>query len=144
LDSDREVLELKIDRKALLELARTAKENAYAPYSGYKVGAALLDRKGGIWLGCNVENAAYGCTICAERTALLKAVSEGVRDFVAIAVVGGNGAGPAEPCGQCRQTLVEFSPGMEVVLEDGQGGAIYHKLDEMLPWHFGPMRLKED
>jgi cytidine deaminase len=130
-----------IDKEMLLKAARTAREKAYAPYSNFRVGAALLDNKGVIWTGCNVENAAYGCTICAERTALLKAVSEGVRDFCAIAVVG-SANGPAEPCGQCRQTLVEFNPGMEIILEDEEGKPVSHRLDEMLPWYFGPTRLK--
>lgn len=132
---------MKIDRQALLSSARLAKGNAYAPYSGYKVGAALLDKDGRVWQGCNMENAAYGCTICAERTALVKAVSEGVREFVAIAVVGGK-KGPAEPCGQCRQTLVEFNPELEVIIEDELGEPVSHRLEEMLPLHFGPKRLK--
>ncbi len=129
-----------VDREGLLEKARAAREMAYAPYSGFRVGAALLDAFGRVWTGCNVENAAYGCTICAERTALLKAISEGIRQFNAIAVVG-SGSGPAEPCGQCRQTLVEFNPGLEVILEDAEGRPLSHRLDEMLPWHFGPQRL---
>lgn len=133
---------MRVDRERLLDSARQARGKAYAPYSNYKVGAALIDADGSVWQGCNVENAAYGCTICAERTALLKAISEGVRDFVAIAVVG-SGNGPAEPCGQCRQTLVEFNPGLEVILEDEEGRPISHRLDEMLPWHFGPLRLKD-
>ncbi len=129
-----------VDREGLLERARAARKMAYAPYSGFKVGAALLDSSGRVWTGCNVENAAYGCTICAERTALLKAISEGTREFTAIAVVG-SGSGPAEPCGQCRQTLVEFNPCLEVILEDAEGKPRSHRLDEMLPWHFGPDRL---
>ncbi len=130
-----------IDREDLLMRARAARAMAYAPYSGFMVGAALLDASGRVWTGCNVENAAYGCTICAERTALLKAISEGTRDFTAIAVVG-SGGGPAEPCGQCRQTLVEFNPGLEVILEDAEGRPHSHRLDEMLPWYFGPQRLE--
>lgn len=129
-----------MDRKALLEAAKKAREKAYAPYSNFKVGAALEDSKGAIWSGCNVENAAYNCTVCAEVTALSKAVSEGVREFRAIAIVG-NGRGPTEPCGQCRQTLVEFCPGLEVVLEGADGMPVSHRLDEMLPWYFGPSRL---
>jgi cytidine deaminase len=133
---------LGINREKLLSAAKLARERAYAPYSHFKVGAALQDKNGGIWLGCNVENAAYGCTICAERTALLKAISEGVTEFDAIAVVGNEGV-TAEPCGQCRQTLVEFSPTLEVIMEDVQGEPISHRLDEMLPWYFSPARLKE-
>lgn len=123
--------------------ARKARKMAYAPYSGFLVGAALLDSSGRTWTGCNVENAAYGCTICAERTALLKAVSEGVREFSAIAVVGSS-PGPAEPCGQCRQALVEFSPALEVILEDELGRPVSHRLDELLPYYFSPNRLKAE
>lgn len=129
-----------IDREALLKKARQARDKAYAPYSGFRVGAALLGKDGTVWLGCNVENAAFGCTICAERTALVKAVSEGVREFRSIAIVG-SAAGPAEPCGQCRQMLVEFNPDLEVVLEDEAGQPVARKLSDMLPWYFSPARL---
>ena len=95
----------------LIEKAKKAMENAYAPYSGYKVGAALLCADGTVYTGCNIENAAYSPTVCAERTAIFKAVSEGHRDFSAIAVCGGkNGviSGFFPPCGVCRQVLREF------------------------------------
>ena len=95
----------------LLQKAKEAMENAYAPYSGFKVGAALLCEDGGVFTGCNVENASYGLTNCAERTALFKAVSEGVRSFTAIAIVGGMGGSCTDyayPCGACRQALSEF------------------------------------
>ena len=95
----------------LIEQAKKAMEKAYAPYSGFKVGAALLGKDGSVYTGCNIENAAYSPTLCAERVAFGKAVSEGQRDFVAIAVCGGkNGviSGPCTPCGVCRQVMAEF------------------------------------
>ncbi len=95
----------------LIELAKAAMGNAYAPYSGYKVGAALLCKDGSVYTGCNIENAAFSPTVCAERTAIFKAVSEGKREFSAIAVCGGkNGVitGYFPPCGVCRQVLREF------------------------------------
>ena len=95
----------------LIELAKEAMTRAYAPYSGYKVGAALLCADGSVYLGCNIENAAYTPTVCAERTAIFKAVSEGKRDFTAIAVCGGKDgviSGAFPPCGVCRQVLREF------------------------------------
>jgi len=95
----------------LIELAKEAMLGAYAPYSGFKVGAALLCADGSVYLGCNIENAAYTPTVCAERTAIFKAVSEGKRDFTAIAVCGGKDgviSGAFPPCGVCRQVLREF------------------------------------
>lgn len=95
----------------LIEQAKKAMEKAYAPYSGFKVGAALLGKDGSVYTGCNIENAAYSPTLCAERVAFGKAVSEGQREFVAIAVCGGkNGviSGPCTPCGVCRQVMAEF------------------------------------
>lgn len=98
----------------LLDKAQQAAQNAYAPYSGYKVGAALLDTSGKIHLGCNVENASYSLTNCAERTAIFKAVSEGVRDFHALAVwVESDTIFP--PCGACRQVISEFAPQIPVI-----------------------------
>ena len=99
--------------EALIQLAKEAMERSYSPYSGYKVGAALLCADGSVYQGCNIENAAYSPTVCAERTAIFKAVSEGKRDFTAIAVCGGkNGiiTGLFPPCGVCRQVLQEFCP----------------------------------
>ena len=92
--------------ETLIELAKAARENAYAPYSNFKVGAALLCRSGKVYTGCNVENAAYSPTLCAERVAFGKAISEGEKDFVAIAVVGNTS--PCTPCGVCRQVMAEF------------------------------------
>ena len=98
--------------RELLRIAKEASLNAYVPYSGFPVGAALECEDGAVYTGCNVENAAYGDTICAERTAVVKAVSEGQRKFVRIAVYG-EGKGYCMPCGSCRQVLAEFSPDME-------------------------------
>src|SRR5687768_5376069 len=104
-----------VDQIALAQAARAARERAYAPYSGYKVGAALLDKNGTIYTGCNVENAAYSSTICAERVAVTKAISEGTREFVAIAIATSNAG---SPCGTCRQVMFEFAPEMVVLLVD--------------------------
>jgi cytidine deaminase len=108
-----------VTNRELLELAIEAREMAYAPYSGFRVGAALVGKSGKIYKGCNVENAAYSPTNCAERTAIFKAVSEGEREFNAIAIVGGMGETIADfcaPCGVCRQVLAEFcGPDFRVV-----------------------------
>ena len=129
----------------LLELARTAMERAYAPYSGVKVGAALLTKEGRVYTGCNIENAAFSPTNCAERTAFFKAVSEGEREFAAIAVVGGPGGvpqGPFPPCGVCRQVMQEFcGPEFQIYLEDGSGGFRTYTLPELLPLGFSAERM---
>ena len=124
----------------LMELAKEAMEKAYAPYSRCKVGAALLCTDGTVYQGCNIENAAYGPTNCAERTAIFKAVYDGHRDFTAIAVCGGvDGkiAGTFPPCGVCRQVLREFCEGDFVVyLTDAQGNIQSLTLLELLPYSF--------
>ena len=100
-------------KEELCRLAVAARERAYAPYSGYTVGAALLAASGRVYTGCNIENASFTPTVCAERTAVFKAVSEGVRDFAMLAVAGGKGGrvqGAFPPCGVCRQVLAEFCP----------------------------------
>ena len=102
----------------LIDLAKQARKQAYVPYSHYKVGAALLGKSGKVYTGCNVENASYGHTVCAERTAVLKAVSEGEREFEAVAVVTKNGG---SPCGACRQVLSEFAPALIVYIADKNG-----------------------
>ena len=133
--------ELLTDRKRakLLEMATSARERAYAPHSNDRVGAALLGQSGKIYTGCNVENAAYGATICAERTAVVKAVSEGELVFVAIAVVTANGG---TPCGICRQVLAEFSPDMRVIVADAEGRIHMEcALADLLPASFGPAAL---
>lgn len=131
----------------LIELAIVARESAYAPYSGYRVGAALLGKSGKVYLGCNIENASYTPTVCAERVAVFKAVSQGEREFEAIAVCGGNQkeiAGSFPPCGVCRQVLREFcAPDDFKVYLIGAGGAYKTvTLSELLPYGFGPDFLK--
>ena len=126
--------------KPLIAEAIEAAKQAYIPYSNYPVGAALLTTDGKIYRGCNVENAAYGCTICAERTAILKAVSEGDREFEAIAVVTNNGG---SPCGPCRQVMREFAPELTVIIADIQGNARVCTLVDLLPDSFGPEKLNQ-
>jgi cytidine deaminase len=122
----------------LIALATEARHKAYAPYSHYPVGAALLTASGKVYTGVNVENASYGLAICAERTAAVKAVSDGERDFLAIAVVTENGG---TPCGACRQVLNEFGPDMRVLIADATGKYQAHRLSELLPASFGPAQL---
>ena len=125
----------------LVELAFTMLECAYVPYSKFPVGAALLCADGTVYTGCNVENAAYGSTICAERTALVKAVSGGHRDdFVRLAVVG-NSAGYCWPCGACRQMLYEFAPGLELLVARKDHDYVTLPLSQLLPHGFGPSSL---
>ena len=126
-------------RQALLEAAIAVARHAYIPYSNYPVGAALLTPDGSIYTGCNVENAAYPATICAERTALVKAVSEGQRQFEALLVVTRNGS---SPCGMCRQMLYEFSPELQIIVANLEGDILYDlPLSELLPHGFGPVDL---
>lgn len=124
----------------LVQAAMAASRHAYIPYSHYAVGAAIRTASGEIFTGCNVENAAYSAAICAERTALVKAVSEGHRDFAAVAVVTRNGG---SPCGLCRQTLYEFAPAMRVILAD-MDGTVHHRLalSDLLAQGFGPSHLQ--
>ncbi len=126
---------------ALLEHAREARANAYAPYSGFAVGAALLADDGRIFTGCNVENASFGLTLCAERVALGTAVAAGARAFRAIAVCGPDEACPCAPCGACRQALVEFAPALEVITGDGSEPRSTPLL-ELLPGAFTAERLR--
>lgn len=118
-----------MEDKELIAMAAQARKAAYAPYSHYLVGAALLTASGKVFGGCNVENAAYGMAICAERTAAVKAVSEGEREFVAIAVVTVDGG---TPCGACRQVLAEFGPRMKVLVADADGHYKTYHLNELL------------
>lgn len=133
------------------EMIRIAKEQmafSYTPYSHFKVGAALLAKNGKIYTGCNIENAAYTPTNCAERTAFFKAVSEGARDFEAICIVGGP-EGVLEdytpPCGVCRQVMMEFCHPEEfqIILAKGQDDYRIYRLEELMPLGFGPGNLKE-
>ena len=124
----------------LVEKAVKALENSYSPYSGFKVGVALLTKDGRVFVGCNIENASYTPTVCAERTAVFKAVSEGKRTFAAIAVAGGReGAvdGSSLPCGVCRQVLSEFcSQDFSVLIVEKEGKYREYRLDELLPHAF--------
>lgn len=125
----------KLPAVRLLAAAKKARENAYAPYSKYKVGAAVLSASGKIYAACNVENASYGLTICAERAAVAKAVSEGETKLLAAAVVT-QGAKPASPCGACRQVLSEFGPNMTVVMATTEGKTLTENLGHLLPHGF--------
>ena len=129
------------EQKAELgKLAAEMRSRSYVPYSHYAVGAALLTKSGKIFTGCNIENAAYPVTICAERTAMFKSVSEGCRDFCAIAVATEDGKG--YPCGSCRQVMAEFALDMEVFLCDAAGMiTVETSVDELLPGAFTPKNL---
>ena len=126
-------------RTKLIEAAIEARQWAYAPYSNYLVGAALLTTSGRIYDGVNVENAAFPATICAERAAVVKAVSEGERNFVAMAVITANGG---FPCGYCRQVLAEFGLDTTVIIADSEGKVFREiTVGELLPDAFGPSYL---
>ena len=127
----------------LLGRAREARRNAYVPYSRFPVGAALLTRDGQVVTGCNVENASYGLTNCAERVAVQKAVSEGVHGYHAIAVVGPEDDLACAPCGACRQVLYEFGPDLLVVTPDpgAEEGYSVHPMRDLLPGAFEVERL---
>lgn len=127
------------DAKSLLAAAIAARGGAYAPYSRFTVGAALLGRDGRVWTGANVENASYGLSMCAERTAVFHAVAAGAREFEALAVAGPEG-GATLPCGACRQVLWEFAPQLEIVYADG-ATVKTTPLEALLPHAFGPERL---
>ena len=119
----------------LINMAFEALKQAYAPYSGFTVGAALECEDGSVFLGCNIENGAYGDTVCAERVAVYKAVSEGRRGFRRIAIAA-NSASYCMPCGSCRQVLSEFSPEMEVLSARDDGRYVSYRLSELLPKRF--------
>lgn len=121
--------------RELLRMAQQASENAYAPYSRFCVGAAIECDDGSVFTGCNVENAAYGDTICAERTAIVKAISEGRRKFRRIAIYA-EGKGYAMPCGSCRQVMAEFSPDMEVLCAKAGGSYVSYPLSRLMPYTF--------
>ena len=121
--------------RELIDISKAAQKNSYSPYSNFKVGAALLCSDHSIYTGCNIENATYGATNCAERTAVFKAVSEGKRSFEAIAITS-SGGGLTFPCGICRQVLGEFSPEIKVILENTDGSLQTFTLNELLPHCF--------
>lgn len=125
----------------LISKAKQARRNAYAPYSGFKVGAALVAQSGKVYSGCNIENAAYGETVCAERVAFFNAISKGERRFTAIAIVGGKDElVDCAPCGSCRQVMAQFCDANFVVVLLNGGKTKAYKLCELLPFAFG---LKE-
>ena len=135
------------EKKELIRTALQARQNSYSPYSGYQVGAALMTRDGQIYTGCNIENAGYTPTVCAERTAVFKAVSEGKFSFKGIAIVGGKKSGELQyafPCGVCRQVLREFTDPSEftVLVAKNEEDYVERTLEELLPDSFGPDNLK--
>ena len=130
-----------MNKEQLLAQSKIARENAYVPYSKFPVGAALLAEDGTVFHGCNVENASYGLTNCAERTAIFKAVSQGVKNFKAIAIVADT-EGPCAPCGACRQVIAEFCDGdMPVYLTNLKGDVLETTVKELLPGAFTPKDL---
>ena len=127
------------ERRVLIDLANEASRRAYAPYSNYQVGAALRTRSGRIFTGCNIENAAYPTSICAERVVIFKAVSEGEKEFEVLAVVTSNGGAP---CGGCRQVMAEFGLDMLVLIADGEGRLVQETtVAGLLPGAFTPKDL---
>ena len=131
-----------ITNEKLLELAKEARDRSYSPYSHYSVGAALLTKDGKVYQGCNIENASFTPTICAERTAFFNAIYDGVREFSAIAIIG-SGELPAFPCGVCRQVMSEFCDGDFVLTVSNVDGSeiVTETLDQMMPHRFGPKDL---
>ncbi len=127
--------------RKLLDAAIKASEMSYCPYSDFPVGAALLTAEGKVFTGCNVENASFGGTICAERTAIIKAVSEGYKSFKAIAIHCKKLSGKW-PCGMCRQFICEFGLNIDVVILNTDGALEWRSLEELLPGHFGPESLQ--
>lgn len=135
-------------KELLMNNAAKARENSYAPYSGFRVGAALLLEDGSIVTGCNVENASYGLCNCAERTAFFKALSEGKKDFLAIAITGGlqEESEGVFPCGACRQVMREFcdSDSFMILVRGNDGTIKEYRLAELLPHSFGPGNLLQE
>lgn len=134
-----------MDKEQLIQAAWKARENSYAPYSKFKVGAAVLGVDGKVYTGCNIENASYGMTVCAERTAIFKMVSEGCKKFAALAVVGG-ADGDGAPCLACRQVMTEFCQGWDTpVYVSGPSQTIWtHTMEEICPFPFTAFEQDKD
>lgn len=136
-----------MNNKELVKIAFDAMQKAYAPYSNYKVGAALLTESNKVYTGCNIENAAYGPTNCAERTAFFKAISEGEQSFSKIAIVGGKNGVVTDmfmPCGVCRQVMAEFCDGdFEIIVAKSQDDFKVFTLKELLPFGFSKNNVKD-
>ena len=124
-----------MDDRELINIAEKAMRYAYAPYSKFKVGAAILTNENKVYYGCNIENSSYGGTVCAERIAIFKAVSEGERKISKIAIVSSSND-LTYPCGICRQILAEFMPEGKVILKDKEGGIKSYTVDELMPYRF--------
>ncbi|MDD4145783.1 MAG: cytidine deaminase [Clostridia bacterium] len=127
----------------LIAAAKRVRANAYAPYSHFQVGAALLGSDGRIYTGCNVENASYGLSVCAERTAVFQAVSQGLTSFQALALVA-DSEEPVSPCGACRQILAEFSPEMPVLMVNLKGKIVRSTVEKLLPSSFTFKKCEEE
>lgn len=130
---------LSADEQALVDAARIVRARSYSPYSHYAVGAALLTKNGRVFTGTNVENASYSLTICAERAAIVRALSEGERNFGSIAVVTENAG---TPCGACRQVMAEFAPNLRVIVADAHAVRSVFTLPELLPNSFDAAKLQ--
>lgn len=133
-------------KEQLISMAKDAMQYSYSPYSGYKVGAALFCKDGSVYTGCNIENAGYSSTNCAERTAFFKAVSEGKREFIAIAICGGKDGvtkGEFPPCGVCRQVMREFCEDDFLIHLESEDGTQTYTLNELLPVSFRPETIKK-
>jgi cytidine deaminase len=129
-----------MEPEELIRQAMQARERAYAPYSGFKVGAVVLGGTGRLYEGCNVENASYGASLCAERVALGQAISAGEEDIQAVAVVADT-EGICSPCGICRQVLIEFGPNIDVVMANMRGDYKIVRSEDLMPYAFGPKML---
>ena len=132
-----------MDNRDLLKMAEEARFNSYSPYSNFRVGAALLTSDGKVYTGCNIESASYGATNCAERTAIFKAVSEGEREFVKIAISSDNSEKnePTWPCGICRQVIVEFAENIKVITGSSTGDILETSIQDLLPHYFSKSDL---
>jgi cytidine deaminase len=126
--------------QALIRAAKQAKQKAYVPFSNFRVGAAIRTKQGRVYTGCNIENSSYGLTICAERTAIFKAISEGEKEFTAIAVASDD-PDFCPPCGACRQVLMDLAPSIDFVMINKKGQEKVVTLRELFPYPFGPDHL---